>query len=104
MIKLDPDEREILEAFERGKLKRIRNRQHELAGHRTVAAATVVKNSRIGIRISTSDLRALQKRALAEGISYQALASRVLHEFLEGQIRTVESRTGKRSQEKRSKQ
>ena len=104
MSKLDPDEKAILEAFERGKLKRIRNRHHEFARHRKVAAATLVRDSRISVRISSRDLRALQKRAMAEGISSQTLASRVLHEFVEGRIRTVESRTGKRSPEKRSKQ
>lgn len=71
MSRLDPEEKEILEAFERGKLKPIRNRRRELARHREVAAATFVKDSRINIRISSKDLRALQKRALAEGMPYQ---------------------------------
>src|SRR5688500_13149983 len=85
MSRLDPEEKEILEAFERGKLKPIRNRRRELARHREVAAATFVKDSRINIQIS-KDLRALQKRALAEGMPYQTLVSSVLHKFVEGQI------------------
>jgi len=86
MSRLDPEEKEILEAFERGKLKPIRNRRRELARHREVAATTFVKDSRINIRISSKDLRALQKRALAEGMPYQTLVSSVLHKFVEGQI------------------
>ena len=71
MNRLDADENEILEAFESGKLKPVKNRSRELSRHRKVAEATFTKDSRINIRISSKDLRALQKRALAEGMPYQ---------------------------------
>jgi predicted DNA binding CopG/RHH family protein len=99
MSKLDPEEKEIFEAFERGKLKPVKNRSRELAHHRKVAEATFTKNSRINIRISSKDLRALQKRALAEGMPYQTLVSSVLHKFVEGQI--VEQPANKRLQRTR---
>ena len=99
MSKLDPEEKEILEAFERGKLKPVKNRSRELARHRKVAEATFTKNSRINIRISSKDLRALQKRALAEGMPYQTLVSSVLHKFVDGQI--VEQPANKRLQRTR---
>ena len=86
MSKLDPEEKEILEAFQNGKLNRVKNQSRELARHRKVATATFAKDSRINIRISSKDLRALQKRALAEGMPYQTLVSSVLHKFVEGQI------------------
>jgi predicted DNA binding CopG/RHH family protein len=74
MSKLDPEEKEILEAFESGKLKPVKNPSRELARHRKVAEATFTKNSRINIRISSKDLRALQ---MAEGMPYQTLVSSV---------------------------
>lgn len=86
MKKLDSEEREILAAFEQGKLKPVKNSSGELAEHRKVAAATFSKDSRINIRISSKDLRALQKRALAEGMPYQTLIASVLHKFVEGQM------------------
>ena len=89
MSKLNSEEKEILKAFEGGKLKPARNRSRELARHRKVAEATFKKDARINIRISSKDLKALQKRALAEGIPYQTLVSSVLHKFVEG--RMVES-------------
>lgn len=67
MKKLDSEEKDILEAFEVGKLKPVKNRARELARHRKAAEATFTKNSRINIRISLKDVRALQKRARAEG-------------------------------------
>ncbi len=101
MSRLDPEEKEILEAFESGKLKSVKNRQHELIRHRKAAAATFAKDSRINIRISSKDLRALQKRALAEGLPYQTLVSSVLHKFVEGQM--VEQSANKHLQAARSK-
>ena len=101
MSKLSAEEKEILEAFESGKLKRVKGRRHEIARHRKAAAATFAKDSRINIRISSKDLRALQKRALAEGIPYQTLVSSVLHKFVEGQI--VEQAANKPLEPTRSK-
>ncbi len=86
MAKLDSEEKEILSAFENGKLKRVKNRKKEIERHKAVAEATFKKDSRINIRISSKDLRALQKRALAEGIPYQTLVASVLHKFVEGQL------------------
>lgn len=84
MSKLNTEEREILKAYEDGDVKRPRDVAKELARHRDVAEATYRKDSRINIRISSKDLRALQKRALAEGIPYQTLVSSVLHKYVEG--------------------
>jgi predicted DNA binding CopG/RHH family protein len=38
------------------------------------------------IRLSSKDLRALQVRALKEGIPYQTLVASVLHKFVDGQF------------------
>ncbi len=99
MNKPDPEEADILEAFASGKLKPVKNQARELARHRKAAEATFAKDSRINIRISSKDLRALQKRALAEGMPYQTLVSSVLHKYVEGQM--VEQPAGKRSQRAR---
>lgn len=85
MKKLDTEELEIVEAFESGKLKRVANLRGEIKRHKAYAAATFKKDSRINIRISSKDLRTLQKRALSEGLPYQTLIASVLHKFAEGQ-------------------
>jgi len=86
MNQLDFEEAEILEAFESGKLKRVENLTEEIDRHREIAAATFKKDSRINICISSKDLRALQKRALQEGIPYQTFVASVLHKFVEGRL------------------
>jgi predicted DNA binding CopG/RHH family protein len=86
MSKLKSEENEILEAFESSRLKRVKNADKEIAEHRRVAEETFKKDARINIRLSSRDLRALQARALKEGIPYQTLVSSVLHKFVDGQL------------------
>lgn len=86
MSKLNREEQEILTAYERGTAKAVSSAKKELARHRQIAESTFKKDARINIRIASRDLRALQKRALAEGIPYQTLISSVLHKYAEGRI------------------
>ena len=86
MSRLDRDEQDILDAFEAGRLKRAKNAKQEIAAHRAAAEATFRKDARINIRLSSKDLRALQARALKEGIPYQTLVASVLHKFVDGQL------------------
>jgi len=86
MNKFNEEEKEILEAFEKGTLKRSRNVVQEIKQHKAVAEATFKKDARINIRLSSRDLRSLQTRALKEGMPYQTLVSSVLHKFVDGQL------------------
>ena len=86
MSRLDSEETEILEAFEKGELKHTRDSKNEIERHRAVAEATFKKDARINIRLSSRDLRSLQARALQEGIPYQTLVASVLHKFVDGRL------------------
>lgn len=86
MVELDQEEMEILDAFDAGRLKRVENMDQEIKRHQAMAEATFKKDARINIRLSSRDLRALQVRALQEGMPYQTLVSSVLHKFVEGQL------------------
>ena len=86
MSKLDKEEKEILQAFESGKMKHVKNVKAQLQKHQAIAEATFKKDARINIRLSSKDLRSLQARALKEGIPYQTLVSSVLHKFVDGQL------------------
>lgn len=86
MARLDKEEKEILEAFEKGKLKKSKNAKKEIEEHSAIAEATFKKDARINIRLSSKDLRALQAIALKEGIPYQTLVSSVIHKYVDGQL------------------
>jgi predicted DNA binding CopG/RHH family protein len=86
MNKLDQEEREILEAFESGDVKRSNDADNIRKRHQEYAETMFRKDARINIRLPSKDLRSLQKKALAEGIPYQTLIASVLHKYVEGRL------------------
>ncbi|MCP8898437.1 hypothetical protein [Gilvimarinus xylanilyticus] len=86
MSRLDKEEQEILEAFGAGKLQRSTDNEGRKARHQDYAEAMFKKDARINIRLSSKDLRGLQKRALIEGIPYQTLVASILHKYVEGRL------------------
>ena len=77
---LDDDEREIMDAFEQGRLRPVESS----VDFRQVARNTMLKNRKINIRITENDLSALRRKAAREGIPYQTLIGSVLHKFASG--------------------
>ena len=87
MTRLSKEEREILDAFESGRVKSVRGKTTRLKEHRAYAEATFRKDKRVNIRISSRDLNLLQRRAITEGIPYQTLIASVLHKFVDGRLK-----------------
>ncbi len=83
-MKLTKEEKEILDAFEAGKLKSVPNVKKEVARHKDIAGNTLKKNKRINIRLPERDLIHLQREAVREGIPYQTLIASILHKHAEG--------------------
>jgi len=75
---MDADEKELLESVERGEWKSAKGGKRERARYSRYAKATFRKDRRLNIRLSSKDLEAIQKRALAEGLPYQTLISSLL--------------------------
>jgi predicted DNA binding CopG/RHH family protein len=85
MPRIDAYEREILTAFEKGKLKSVATKA-ELSKFRAAARATAIKDRRVNIRLSSGDLSDIQAKALEEGIPYQTLIASVLHKYVSGRL------------------
>ena len=83
---LDDEELEILAAFEAGELKSVPDIKKQLNQHQKMAAETFKQDKKVQVRLAQRDLLAIQKLAIAEGISYQALMASVLHKFAEGRL------------------
>jgi predicted DNA binding CopG/RHH family protein len=86
MKALDREEKQILSDFEAGKLKSTITSEASLRRYREYARATLTKNKRVNIRLSTLDLSEIQARAAEEGIPYQTLIASVLHKFVAGRL------------------
>ena len=94
---LDRYEKRILSAFEAGNLKSTVISEASLRRSRDYARATLAKNKRVNIRLSTQDLTEIQTRAAEEGVPYQTLISSVLHKFVTGRFSEKPSRLTTRS-------
>lgn len=92
-MKLTKEEKEILDAYERGEFKSVTNAKKEMVKYREYAKHSLQKNKRINIRLSERDLIQLKREAVAEGIPYQTLISSILHKFVSGALNKTSQRT-----------
>ena len=82
---LDDEEKEILEAYEAGKL------DGEPVSDEMVLAAkeTTKKNKSINIRLSENDLQSIKLLAAKEGMPYQTLIGSLIHKYASGYLRST---------------
>ncbi len=85
-MKLDQEEREILNSYEEGEIKLHTPSSDELSEVAKAAEKTFRKNRRITIRLYDHDLKGIQKKAMEQGIPYQTLISGMIHRYVEGEL------------------
>ena len=88
-MKIDANEKELLESVDRGDWTSVGGRKWERTRYSRYAKATFRKDRRLNIRLSSKDLEAIQKQALAEGLPYQTLISSLLHKYASGRLKEV---------------
>ena len=91
-MKLDKEEKGILDAYEKGKMKTSSPTKKEIADAKAMAENTFRKDRRVTIRLYDHDLKGIQKKALEKGMPYQTLISAMIHQYVEGDL--VEIKTG----------
>ncbi len=87
--KLDKEEREILDAIEKGEWAAVKPRKTELAHYAQIAKSTLRKDKRMNIRISKADMDRLKVKAAEEGVPCQTLVSSVLHKYVSGSFKAA---------------
>ena len=85
-LRLDKEEKDLLDSYERGEWKSVKNLEEEIEKHREYARQTLKKDKRVNIRISSMVLDELQIRAVEDGMPYQTLISSILHRFVTGRL------------------
>jgi len=88
-VKLDPEEQELLESVERGEWKSVHNIEKEMAFAKEAAENYLKKDTRVNIRIASSDLARLKQKAAYKGLPYQTFIASVLHEYAAGHFKTA---------------
>ena len=86
---LDEEEQEILNSFERGEWKSVLNLDEEKAFAKEAASNYLKKDARVNIRISSSDLEQLKRKAAYEGLPYQTFLASLLHKYAAGHLKTA---------------
>lgn len=79
-------EEEILASFERGEWQPSSKSKSEIARFAAMASASMAKDKRVNIRISSRDLEDIQAKAAEEAIPYQTLMASVLHKYVTGRL------------------
>jgi len=79
-------EEDLLTSFESGEWQSVPNVKDEIARYAASAAATLTKDKRINIRLSSRDLEDVQTRAAEEGMPYQTLIASILHKYVSGRL------------------
>ena len=85
-MKLDKEEKNLLDSYERGEWRSVKNLKQEIQKHKEYARQTLKKDKRVNIRISSMVLDELQTRAVEDGMPYQTLISSILHRFVTGRL------------------
>lgn len=80
----EAEEKKVLESYERGEWRTVKNLKGEARALRTAARNTLQKDKRINIRMSSRDLNQVQVIAAQEGIPYQTLISSIIHKYVSG--------------------
>ncbi len=85
-MKYDKEEKAIIDAYEKGKMKLSTPSSKEIAAIKATASKTMVKDRRITIRLYDHDYQGIQKKAMEMGIPYQTLISGIIHRYIEGDL------------------
>ncbi len=85
-MKYDKEEKELLDAYESGKMKLSTPSKKEIDAIKATAVNTFKKDKRITIRLYDHDFKGIQKKAMEMGIPYQTLISGIIHRYVEGDL------------------
>jgi predicted DNA binding CopG/RHH family protein len=85
-MKYDKEEKAIVDAYEKGKLKLSTPSRKEIEAIKATAKKTITKDKWITIRLYDHDYQGIQKKALEMGLPYQTLISGIIHRYIEGDL------------------
>jgi len=85
-MKYNEEEKNIIDAYESGKMKLSTPSKKELQNIKAIAKNTFKKDKRITIRLYDHDYKGIKKKALEMGIPYQTLISSIIHRYIEGEL------------------
>ena len=86
---LDDEEKEIIEAAERGEFQRVKDFDTVKQLHKK-AAKEMLKKRPISIRLPERDIERISSLAQRDGIPYQTLIASIVHRYADGTLKRVD--------------
>ncbi len=83
---IEEHEKEILADLENGEFISVENVVEEMETAEIAAHNFMKRDSKVNVRISTSDLNKVRRIAAEEGLPYQTLLASVIHKFAAGRL------------------
>ncbi|MDP2091132.1 MAG: antitoxin [Candidatus Gracilibacteria bacterium] len=83
---LDIEEKEIIESFEKGEFVSVSNLEERKKELKQSFKKTINSRRPINIRVLETDIHKLKTKAIEEGLPYQTLISKVLHDYTTGKL------------------
>ncbi len=83
---LEADEQEILKSYKQGEWQSIKTLREDLRQYQAYAAATLAQSGQVSITLSDEDFKAIQRKALENGVPYQKLIADLVHQFVTGRL------------------
>ena len=93
-VNLDKEEQRLSDAFDADEFESDISDERRKSIAET-ARLSLRKDKRINIRLSSSDLSAIQRRAIKEGLPYQTLVSSILHKYISGSLRDIQTKNSR---------
>ncbi len=90
-LQLDAEEKALIAAYESGDFTIGPATPAEKAEAHRAATATLKRDKRMNVRMSSMDMIELQTKAAKLGMPYQTLVASVLHQYLTGRLVGVDS-------------
>ena len=85
-MKYNKEEKDILDAYESGRMKLSTPSKKEIENIKAMAKNTFKKDKRVTIRLYDHDYKGIQKKAMEMGVPYQTLISGIIHRYIEGEL------------------
>ncbi len=81
------NEQELLKSIEDDEWVSAKNKTELIKSLQKAANNTMLKDQKMDILISKQDLLALKSKAMKEGVSYQILATSIIHKYINGDLK-----------------
>ena len=85
-LKLEPEEQELLDSFERDEWRSVDKLQERLRQYQAYATAVFETMGLVSIALPREDIKAIREKAAATEMSYQTLIANVVHQYVTGTL------------------